>query len=169
VRQHRDSQPVILQNTPIEQHPYQRSLDQGLDPPELSTETVRYWSDFNRVFYHPRSIIQLNEFELNSVLMPFEKWNTGEELFISLDKEHDLLDRDLRLFAEESDQLQALQIITGVDNAWGGFATRYLERLKDEFGKTSIWIWGLEDSHQNGRVSDPSAVRRTADKTVPLG
>jgi hypothetical protein len=118
------------------------------------------------VFYHPRSIIQLNEFELNSALMPFEKWGTGEELFSSLDKEHDLLDRDLRPFAEESDQLQALQVITGVDDAWGGFAEQYLERLNDEFGKTSIWVWGLEESHRSGRVSDPSSVR--ADKVVTL-
>ena len=154
MRQYRDSQPIIQRDTPIEQHPYQRSLDQGLKPLELTTETVRYWSDFNRLFYHPRSIIQLNEFELNSTLMPFEKWGTGEELFSSLDKEHDLLDRDLRPFAEESDQLQALQVISGVDDAWGGFAAQYLERLRDEFGKTSIWVWGLEDGHRNGRVSD---------------
>ncbi|KAH0562218.1 hypothetical protein GP486_003083 [Trichoglossum hirsutum] len=145
-----DGQPIVQRETPIKQHPYQQSLDEGLKPPELTTETVRFWSDFNRVFYHPRSIIQLNEFELNSTLTPFEKWGVGEELFGGLDKEYDLLDRDLRPFAEESDHLQALQVMTGVDDAWGGFAARYLERLRDEYGKTSIWAWGLESGHQNG-------------------
>ncbi|KAI9863321.1 MAG: mtDNA inheritance, partitioning of the mitochondrial organelle [Trichoglossum hirsutum] len=157
-----DGQSIIQRETPIEQHPYQRSLDEGLKPQELTTGTVRFWSDFNRVFYHPRSIIQLNEFELNSTLMPFEKWGVGEELFSSLDKEHDLLDRDLRPFAEESDHLQALQVMTGVDNAWGGFATRYLERLRDEFGKTSIWVWGLESGCRNGREKHQSDVLNLA-------
>ena len=78
--------------------------------------------------------------------MPFEKWATGKDLFSSLDKEHDLLDRDLRPFAEEADHIQGIQILTTFDDAWGGFASDYLERLRDEYGKTVIWVWGLEDS-----------------------
>jgi Tubulin domain len=89
--------------------------------------------------------VQLNEFELGSSLMPFEKWNIGEDLFSSLDKEHDVLDRDLRPFVEEADQMQAIQLIASVDDAWGGFAARYVDRLRDEYGKTTLWIWGLED------------------------
>jgi len=77
--------------------------------------------------------------------MPFENWNAGEELFNSLDKEHDLLDRDLRPFAEEADQMQGIQLMTGIDDAWGGFASRYMDRLRDEYGKTTVWVWGLED------------------------
>jgi hypothetical protein len=91
-------------------------------------------------------MVQLNEFELNSTLMPFETWSVGEELFNSLDKEHDLLDRDLRFFAEEADQLQGIQIMAGVDDAWGGFAARYLDRIRDEYAKTSVLFWGLEDN-----------------------
>ncbi|KAI9754812.1 MAG: hypothetical protein M4579_004537 [Chaenotheca gracillima] len=143
-----DGPTVVQKQVPLEQHSYQASLDQGLQPPALTPDTVRYWSDFNRVFYHPRSIVQLNEYELNSSLMPFERWNVGEELFGDLDKEHDLLDRDLRPFAEECDQLQGLQLMTSVDDAWGGFAARYMDRIRDEFGKTSVWVWGLEDSQR---------------------
>lgn len=97
--------------------------------------------------------MQLNEYELNSSLMPFEKWDAGDELFASLDREHDLLDRDLRPFAEECDQMQGLQLITGADDAWGGFSARYMDRLRDEFGKTSIWVFGIEDGKQERRVS----------------
>lgn len=130
---------------PIEQSAYQASLDAGTEPPPLTTQSVRYWSDFNRVFYHPRSIVQLNDYELNSSIAPFERFASGEELFAELDKEHDLLDRDLRLFAEEADQMQGIQILTGLDDAWGGFASRYLERLRDEYGKTVLWVWGGQD------------------------
>lgn len=76
--------------------------------------------------------------------MPFEKYESGDDLFDSLDKEHDLLDRDLRLWAEECDQMQGMQIFTGADDAWGGFAARYAERIRDEYGKVGLWVWGLE-------------------------
>lgn len=141
-------QTVIQRQQPIEASAYQESLDAGQAPAELTTSTVRYWSDFNRVFYHPKSIIQLSEYELNSTVMPFEKWHMGEELFGSLDKEHDLLDRDLRPFVEEADQMQGVQIMTGIDDAWGGFVSKYMERLRDEYGKTPVWVFGAQEPHR---------------------
>lgn len=147
-------QAVVQKAEPIEPSAYQKSLDAGLEPPQLTTDSVRYWSDFNRVFYHPRSIVQLNEYDLNSSIAPFERWDSGEELFAELDKEHDLLDRDMRPFAEEADHMQGIQIMTTVDDAWGGFASRYIERLRDEYGKTTVWVWGLQEGFQGvSRVS----------------
>ena len=136
---------MVQRQTAIQQNAYQQSLEDGLVPSELTAESVRYWSDFNRVYFHPKSVVQLNEYELNSSLVPFENWNAGEELFNSLDKEHDLLDRDLRPFAEEADHMQGIQLMASVDDAWGGFSARYMDRLRDEYGKTTVWFWGLED------------------------
>ncbi len=56
------------------------------------------------------------------------------------------MDRDLRPFVEEADQMQGIQIMTTIDDAWGGFAARYIEQLRDEYGKLPIWTWGLQDS-----------------------
>ncbi|SMR47369.1 unnamed protein product [Zymoseptoria tritici ST99CH_3D1] len=142
---------IPLNLPPIAPSSYQQALDQGLTPPTLSTETVRFWSDYNHLFYHPRSIVQLNEYELNSDLMPFEQWSKGEELFANLDREHDLLDRDLRPFLEECDQLQGIQVLSGIDDAWGGFASKYLERVADELGKGSRWVFGLQDTQRTTR------------------
>jgi Tubulin domain len=137
----------------IEPNDYQKHLEQGLPTTQLTAVQVRYWSDFNRVFYHPRSIVQLNEYELNSQLLPFENWESGQELFNSLDKEFDLLDRDVRPFAEECDHLAGIQIFTSTDDAWGGFSSNYVDVLRDEYGKTSVWLWGLEDGRRVNRVS----------------
>lgn len=146
---------MVHREEPIQASAYQQSLDAGRPPPQLTSNTVRYWSDYNRVFFHPRSAVQLNEFELQSSLMPFENWSTGEDLFASLDKEHDLADRDLRPFVEETDQMQAIQLFASFDDAWGGFASHYVERLRDEYGKTPIWVWGLQESCRGvSRVSD---------------
>jgi hypothetical protein len=144
--QQRNGPTIVQRQELIQQNAYQQSLESGLDPAELTTESVKYWSDFNRVYFHPKSVVQLNEFELGSKLQPFQNWNVGEELFASLDKEHDLLDRDLRSFAEEADHMQGIQLIASVDDAWGGFAARYLDRIRDEYGKTTVLFCGLEDS-----------------------
>ncbi|KAG0158369.1 hypothetical protein PDIDSM_5883 [Penicillium digitatum] len=146
-----DGQEIVQKQTLIQQSEYQKSLDLGTPAPRLTSESVRYWSDYNRIYYHPRSIVQLNEYDLNSQTMPFEDWNVGEDLFKDLDKEHDLLDRDLRPLLEECDHLRALQLFSGSDDAWGGFAAQYMERLRDEFGKKSIWVWSIEDSTKKQR------------------
>ncbi|KAJ9611852.1 tunicamycin resistance protein [Knufia peltigerae] len=130
----------------IQPSEYQRKLDLGLPTSQLHDADVRYWSDFNRVYYNPKSIVQLNEYELNSQIMPFEDWVAGEDLFRNLDRDFDLLDRDIRPFVEECDHMQGFQILTGANDAWGGFAAKYLDALRDEFGKMSIWCWGIEDS-----------------------
>jgi hypothetical protein len=147
------SKPIVQRAAPIPQSQYQTHLDAGLEPPPLSTSSVRYWSDYSRVFYHPKSLVQLSEFDVNDTLMPFEKWQVGMDLFEKLEREADLVDRDLRPFAEECDGLQGLQIVTGVDDAWGGWASAWLERLRDDYGKLSIWTWGLGD--QGGNMSTP--------------
>ncbi|KAK3356990.1 tubulin domain-containing protein [Lasiosphaeria hispida] len=137
--------PTVLQkDPPIAPSAYQQSLEVDDTPAPLTTSSVRYWSDFSRVYYHPRSAVQLSEFELGSQLMPFERYDSGEELFAALDREHDVVDRDLRPFVEEADQMQGIQVLTGMDDAWGGFAAKYLERLRDEYGKTAIWVWGMQ-------------------------
>ncbi|EAT90122.2 hypothetical protein SNOG_01910 [Parastagonospora nodorum SN15] len=146
------SKPIVQRTQPIPPSTYQEHLDNGLDPPALNISSVRYWSDYSRVFYHPKSIAQLSEFDVNDTLMPFEKWEVGKGLFEKLEREVDLVDRDLRPFVEECDGIQGLQIFTGVDDAWGGWASGWIERLRDEYGKMSIWTWGLGDQGANAAV-----------------
>lgn len=154
---------------PIEPSRYQTLLEQGLPTFQLHDNDVRYWSDFNRVYYHPRSAVQLNQYELNSQIMPFEKWTAGEDLFQDLDKEFDILDRDVRPFAEECDHMQGFQMISGVDDAWGGFASRYVDSLRDEYGKTSIWVWGIEDGSPAPRHVRMNRLGNTARSLRGLG
>ena len=46
-----------------------------------------------------------------------------------------------------------------MDDAWGGFATRYLSNLRDEYPKTTIWTWALEQSEKTTRVSSHYPIR----------
>ncbi|EPS43230.1 hypothetical protein H072_2762 [Dactylellina haptotyla CBS 200.50] len=69
----------------------------------------------------------------------------------SLDEEEDILDRQFRPFAEECDLMQGLQVLTTVDDAWGGFATRYINSLRDEYPKATLWTWALERTEKTTR------------------
>ncbi|KAJ2904619.1 dml-1 [Zalerion maritima] len=130
---------------------YQQSLDQGNTPKALTTSSVRYWSDYNRVFYHPRSIVQINDYDVHSSPNPFDKWAAGDLLFQTLDREHDLVDRDLRPFVEEADQMQGIQLLTSIHDAWSGFASRYIEALRDDHPKSSIWVWAVQPPFGTGK------------------
>ena len=42
--------------------------------------------------------------------------------------------------------MQGVVMMAGNDSAWGGFASRYTERLRDELGKGVIWVSGVQDT-----------------------
>ncbi|KAL2164364.1 hypothetical protein VTH06DRAFT_3580 [Thermothelomyces fergusii] len=148
---------------PVPLSPYQAALEANLPPRRPHASEIRFFSDYARVFYHPRSVVPLVERDVTPAPGPaptpasgpapsqpspaassfFDRHATGEELFADLDREHDLLDRDLRPFAEEADCMQGVQVLAGFDDAWGGFAGRYVERVRDEYGKVAVWVWGL--------------------------
>ncbi|KAL7918516.1 tubulin domain-containing protein [Trichoderma austrokoningii] len=137
--------PAVHKQDAVSSIDYQKDLDAGIPPSKkLAATDVRYWSDFSRVYYHPKSLVQLYDYELHSSIMPFERHAMGAELFSSLDKEDEIVDRDWRPFVEECDQMQGVQVYTTLDDAWGGFAGAYLEALRDEHPKTCIWVWGLQ-------------------------
>lgn len=145
----RSGRTAVHRQTPLELSNYQASLEDGTSAPAMTTTSTRYWSDFSRVYYHPKSSVQIYDYELNSSIMPFERFHMGNELFDTLDKEHDIVDRDLRPFAEECDMMQGIQVLTTLDDAWGGFGASYIEALRDEYPKTTIWTWGLQTSNHD--------------------
>lgn len=163
---------TTIKQQPIRPIHYQRDLDAGLPTTQLRSSEVRYWSDFNRVFFHPRSIVQLNEYTLNDTIRPFENWAAGIDLWHDTDKQSaGLLDRDVRLFAEECDSLQGFQVLSGIDDAWGGWCSRYIDALRDEFGKKSMWLWGLQDDaelQREKRIAAKANVARTLCATTDL-
>ena len=139
----------IRRQTQIPQHAYQRALNEGAEPPRLTSANVRYWSDFNRVFYNPKSIAQIYENELNPQQTFFNDWEHGEDLFRSLSRDRDMLDDDLRPLVEECDQMQGVQILTSVDDGWGGFSSKYLDELRDEYSKSCTFVWALNSRTNN--------------------
>ncbi|KAF9209883.1 mtDNA inheritance, partitioning of the mitochondrial organelle [Haplosporangium sp. Z 27] len=132
---------------------YQRHLEDeelGLATEEEEDNIVmndaKTWSDFSRVYYHPKSMVTASGYQLDSEFMPFDVFSYGRAAFIETEKEKDSYDENLRLFMEECDQLQGFQVLVDVLDGWGGFATSFLERLREDYPKSALITYGLSDS-----------------------
>lgn len=144
-----------------EPSPYARSLLNGAEPVLPTTSTTHYFADFASTYYHPRSLCPVlppspifdraanSNNQASSSASPtltsrFSSFEAGADLFATRDAEVDVLDEDIRHWIEETDSLQAVQIFTSTDDAWSGFASKYVEKLRDELGKGCIWVWGID-------------------------
>ena len=153
----RHGEPSVRKEDPIPKSAYHEALDIGVEA-NVSKSTVRYWSDFSRAYFHPRSIIQVSDLESSpsSGSSPtLDSFEQGADLFSMLDAEEDVLDQHIRQFVEECDLLQGLQFIGGGDDGWSGFGSAMLDKVKDEFGKTCVWYWMPEGISTEGRVRFP--------------
>ncbi|KAG0033556.1 mtDNA inheritance, partitioning of the mitochondrial organelle [Podila clonocystis] len=106
---------------------------------------IRTWSDYSRVYFHPKSMITASEYQLNSEFMPFDVFSYGRNAFLETEKEKESYDENFRLFTEECDQLQGFQVLADVLDGWGGFATSYLEKLREDYPKSTVVTYGLSD------------------------
>ena len=160
---------------PHEPSPYTHSLINATETVLPTPATTRYFADFATTYYHPRSLLPLSlppspvassGDSTNEVASPgsdyssrFSTFEVGVDLFTQRDAEVDIFDEDIRLWIEECDELQAVQLFTSSDDAWTGFCSKYLERLRDELGKCCLWVWGVDSSvdasvnRANGRKS----------------
>ncbi|OZJ03183.1 hypothetical protein BZG36_03322 [Bifiguratus adelaidae] len=103
---------------------------------------VLTWADFSRAYYHPKSMIQVDGWQLgDTTFRPFDSFIVGKEAWVETEAAKDTYEENLRIFAEECDSLQGFQLFTTVHDAWGGFASGCLENLQEDYGKKSIMIY----------------------------
>lgn len=147
----RPGKPETHKQTPIPISSYIQSLETGHPPSQpLSTSSVTYWTDYSRTYFHPKSIIQLPDVvsPQSSSVEPatsFDGWHHGQDMLSSQHKDDDVIDNHLRPFVEECDLMQGMQMIASMDDGWGGFASEYMEILRDEYPKTSVWLFSPQD------------------------
>ncbi|KAF9989177.1 mtDNA inheritance, partitioning of the mitochondrial organelle [Mortierella antarctica] len=92
---------------------------------DVELNATRTWSDFNRVYFHPKSMITISGYQMNSEFMPFDVFSYGRAAFTDTEK--------------------GFQVLADVLNGWGGYASSYLEQLREDFPKATIVTYGLSD------------------------
>ncbi|KAI0370856.1 tubulin nucleotide-binding domain-like protein [Pilatotrama ljubarskyi] len=146
---------VEYRQDPIPKSEYKRRLDQGESDEQdedatADTSNVRFWSDYSRVYYHPRSAQKLPD------LAEWERaegeWNASREAFEKYQHDHEIMENDVRLFVEECDALQGVQLLSDCD-AFGGFTDAFLTGFRDEHPKMPSLAFPLLSSASNAPVS----------------
>ncbi|KAH8114858.1 tubulin domain-containing protein [Phellopilus nigrolimitatus] len=151
---------------PISKSEYQQRLERGEeeeaeDGSEVSKPLKpRFWSDYNRVFYIPRSIQavpDLPDWEASK-----DDWNYGRGVFERFNSENSLSEESLRQFVEESDNFQGFQMMFD-NSSFGGFSTAFLEVIRDESPKIPVLAFPILSGADLSKINvEDLALRTTA-------
>ncbi|KAA1470407.1 tubulin nucleotide-binding domain-like protein [Dentipellis sp. KUC8613] len=135
--------------------------------PALRATQVRYWSDYNRVYYAPRTIQALPD------ALTWENldsdWQSGRELFQRYNAETSLMEEPFRSFVEECDTPQGIQLT--VDNdTFGSFADALLSTFRDEYPKLPALTFSILSNAVPGHIDadDPLGIRRAVNDATCL-
>lgn len=163
-----------LKKSRVEKNEYQQKLDQGVtDGSSLNVNNTKYWTDYNKLIYNPKSLTTVNNFvhnennhesgyHYNFNSLKYDSFNIGQEEFKACnngnggygydDNDNNKSIENFRYFLEKTDRLQGLQLLTNLNDAWGGFTSEMLIDLIDEFfnntssDKQNLWIYGIMNS-----------------------
>ncbi|TPX67932.1 hypothetical protein SpCBS45565_g03456 [Spizellomyces sp. 'palustris'] len=104
---------------------------------------VSVWSDFNKLYYHPKSIVEIPHYLHEDDRNPFSTFTQGLDVFSQPDVKEDVLDERLRFFVEECDSLQGFNLVADAVDGFSGIAASLLEYLRDEFPKKAAITFGI--------------------------
>lgn len=77
VEYHQDNIPKSQYHTDLENESFEKETDE--EKPTIKDSCVRYWSDYSRAYYHPRSIHKLSD---NADWESLDgNWTAGKETF----------------------------------------------------------------------------------------
>ncbi|KAJ3209537.1 mtDNA inheritance, partitioning of the mitochondrial organelle [Entophlyctis luteolus] len=111
----------------------------------ILNDSVSVWSDFNSMFFHPRSVFELGNYSHNDPIAPFAIFNQGSDIWENDHDLDDVLENRIRYFLEECDNPQGIQVLADTSNAFSGFTAACLESLRGDIGKMNITVFGISD------------------------
>ncbi|KAF9245655.1 tubulin domain-containing protein [Melanogaster broomeanus] len=139
---------------------------------------IRYWSDFSRVFFDPKSIQAVPD---ASEIVESD-WSASRQIFQRYDEDTELMDGSLRLLIEDCHNFQGVQMTQDMPT-FGGFSDSFLTAFRDEYPKATILSFAclsntapsdvnLENSFQTKQVLNDTLSMRSlselCDLTVPI-
>ncbi|EKM52417.1 uncharacterized protein PHACADRAFT_211670 [Phanerochaete carnosa HHB-10118-sp] len=106
--------------------------DDQRDEAQVNDSKVQYWSDYSRVYLHPRSVHRLPD--LPDWDDAEGDWVNSSDTFQKYDEDNDFMEDSFRIFVEECDHLQGFQTMND-SLTFGGFTHSFLTRFRDDFAK----------------------------------
>ncbi|KAF8131640.1 Misato segment II tubulin-like domain-containing protein [Boletus edulis] len=126
---------------------------------------IRYWSDFSRVFFDPKSIQAVPD----TPELTEGDWNASSAAFSRYDDNVELMDGSLRLLVEDCNNLQGVQMIQDT-STFGGFSNSLLCAFREEHPKATIMSFSCLSSMSplHANIGDSSQVMRVLNDTLSL-
>ncbi|TPX62843.1 hypothetical protein PhCBS80983_g00080 [Powellomyces hirtus] len=151
---------------PYKKNDFLKSLDEETttseEPVSFSShleQSVTVWSDFNNLFYHPKTVVELPHFLHDDDQNPFSAFTQGLDVMGDPDFRDDILEERLRFFVEECDSLQGFNLMADAVDGFAGVTASLLEYISDEFPKKSAMTFGIhkpsskEDTNKSHTVA----------------
>lgn len=151
----------VIRKEPVAQkNEYQKRLDLGSKPDGsmLNVSNTKYWTAYNKLIYRPLSLLELLAFQhpegtnKNFPRLKFEEYQVGEREYKHA---RNNVDDTFRKSLEALDNIQGVNFVSELDNAWGGFTNELMLDVKDEYfnngahSKYCLWTYGLL-AHREG-------------------
>eukprot|EP00899_Mesostigma_viride_P019745 jgi/Mesvir1/27772/Mv07455-RA.1 len=116
---------------------------------------VRFWSDYVKAWYHPRSVMELAG--VWHGVTPFGDYGDGQEARRCAATRDEISDR-IRVFVEECDRVQGFHILADDTSGFGAVSASVLEDIADEYKSTPTLLFGCGSSPTSvaGRGGDAS-------------
>lgn len=146
---------AVLQRAPKpEKNEYQKCLDACHKPERsmLTKENTLCWTSYSKLVYRPSSLAELPDFQSpegthkNSATLRFDEFQIGENEYQKVQKD---IGDVFRANLEALDNIQGVNFVSELDNAWGGFTSELMTDVKDEYfnnganNKHCLWAYGL--------------------------
>ncbi|RLV94964.1 Protein DML1 [Spathaspora sp. JA1] len=154
---------VQINSNPIPKSEYQIKLDSGEPLTKLTTNNTKYWSDYNRLIYSPKSLHSISSYEYDTKQghhyryprMSFDTFDKGVEDF-----KESFEDDEFRHFLEKCDLFTGLQVFTDLESGWAGYTSQWLTEITDEyFNKVDVWTFAQTSTADNNTKAGVSLNR----------
>lgn len=124
---------------------------------------VKFWSDFNKCYIHPKSIYLNKSFAYNE---PFDVYSWGKPSSLFIDE---YMDR-IQFFAEECESMEGFQCFVDISDASGCAASEMLSEVIDEYSKKSVLLFAnlKSISKSSARSTREADERNTINTSLAL-
>ncbi|KAJ1826987.1 mtDNA inheritance, partitioning of the mitochondrial organelle [Coemansia sp. RSA 2599] len=145
--------------------------------PGTDESTIRYWTDFSDLRYHPRTLNSVSGLEFGSSLGEMNTFIEGQRVFEGEDSRDEVLEGRFREFAEECDLIQGFQVLADACGGFAGYASAYLQRVREEYPKSPIVLYNVCADRADGvgaarqtdiAVAVATALGQEVSMSVPL-
>ncbi|KAI8823109.1 Misato segment II tubulin-like domain-containing protein [Fimicolochytrium jonesii] len=128
-------------------------------------KAVTVWSDYNKIYYHPKSLLEVPHYIHDDDQNPFSVWTQGLDVMTDAEFRDECFDERLRFFVEECDSLQGFNILADAEDGFSGIAGSFLNHLSEEFPKKASITFGI---HKPPSVFDTEKSRYVASANSAL-